>query len=98
VVSVEGGGTTSMQIDRIIGLTARTSDGVEVGIVSNVTNLQVGTAIVLTVRVDEGVLGDITRIAVRRTAFYTGGGVVVIRTNIDDLRASVARAATAAGA
>jgi hypothetical protein len=97
VVNVEGGGTDTIRIDRIVGLAVRTSDGVDIGRVGNVTNLRVGTAIVATVMVDEGVLGTVERIAVRRTAFYIGDGVLVIETSLADLRSSVL-AAAAAGA
>ena len=95
VVNVEGGGTETMRIDRIVGLAARSSDGVEVGRVINVTNLRVGGAIVVTVRVDGGVLGAVERIAVRRPAFYVGDGVLVIETSLGDLRSSVLAAAGA---
>ncbi len=95
VVNVEGGGTATMRIDRIIGLTARSSDGAEVGRVINVTNLRVGGGIVVTVSVNGGVLGTVERIAVRRTAFYVGAGVLVIETSLDDLRSSVLAAAGA---
>jgi hypothetical protein len=95
VVNVEGGGTASMRIDRIIGLTVRSSDGAAVGRVINVTNLRVGGAIAVTVGVEGGVLGTVERIAVRRTAFYVGAGVLVIETSLDDLRSSVLAAAGA---
>ena len=96
VVAVEGGGEETVAIDRLVGSTARTSDGVEVGPVINVTNK--GAAIVLTVRVDDGVLGTIERIALRRTAFYWADGAVVIETNIGDLRSSINSAVGGAGA
>jgi hypothetical protein len=95
VVKVEGGGTQTIRIDRLVGLVARSSDGAEVGRVINVTNLRVGGGIVVTVQVNGGVLGAVERIAVRRTAFYFGSGAVVIETSLDDLRSSVLAAAGA---
>jgi hypothetical protein len=87
VVRVSGGGEDTVRIDRIVGQTARTNDGVAIGLVLNVTNK--GSAIVITVRADGGVLGTVERIAVRRTGFYLEDGVVVIDTTMSDLRRSV---------
>ena len=94
VVAVEGGGEATVAVDRIVGQIARTNDGAEVGTVSNVTNRE--KAIVITIRVDDGVLGTVERIAVRRTAFYMADGVVVIDTSLSDLRSSVSAAAAGA--
>lgn len=87
VVRVSGGGEDTVRIDRIVGQTVRTNDGVAIGPVLNVTNK--GSAIVITVRVDDGVLGTVERIAVRRTGFYMEDGVVVIDTTMSDLSRSV---------
>ena len=89
-------GTDSVRIDRIVGASARTSDGVQVGAVIKADNNSGDNAIVIIVRVDDDAL-PMDRIAVRRTAFYYDDGIIVIDTSMADLLSS-AQAAANAGA
>ncbi len=83
--------------DRLEGQPIVSSDGVRVGLVTAVSNTD-HEAIVLIVQLEDGLIGDFVRIAVRRTAFYYDDGAIVINTTMADLAASVTAAAAGAGA
>lgn len=84
--------------DRLEGQPIVTTDGIRVGLITAVSNTD-HEAIVLIVQLDAGVIGDFTRIAVRRTAFYYDDGAIILNTTMSDLSASVtAGAAAGAGA
>ena len=94
-------GDDVVRIDQLVGRVARTNDGQRVGQVIKATNVNFNPGIggiVLVVAVDDGLMGDVQRIAVRRTAFYYQDGVIIIETNMDDLRQSVSAGAAGAGA
>jgi hypothetical protein len=85
-------------LDRLNSQIAFTNDGVRVGRIVKVTNAA-HEAIVIVIQLDEGLIGDLQRIAVRRTAFYYDDGAIIITTTMDDLQQSVlAGAEAAAGA
>jgi hypothetical protein len=71
------------------GTTIATTDGTMVGTVVSVQNISGTGPIVLVVAVEGGVLGSVSRINVRRNAFYWTGSAAVINTTIDDLRSSI---------
>ena len=91
-----GGGTDEVAIDNIVGAVARTSDGETVGEVIRADNNTEDNAIVIIIEVADGAL-PVARIAVRRTAFYLDGSVIVIDTTMADLRQSI-QSAVGAGA
>ncbi len=86
-----------VRIDRLVGQIARTSDGIRVGNIVHATNTE-HDAIVLVIQLDDGLIGTVQRIAVRRTAFYYSDGVVIIDTTMADLQQSVLAGAAGAGA
>ena len=88
-VYTQGGGTRTVRLERVTGTVIRTRDFVTVGMIIDVSNLTRDNAIVLVVRVDDGVLGTVERIAVRRTGFYWTDGGMIIDTTIGDLQSSV---------
>ena len=90
----QGGGTEVVRIDSLVGAVARTSDGVQIGTVVRVANNSGDNAIVLIVQVRDDAI-PVERFAVRRTAFYVGGGIVTIDTTSGDLSQSVQAAANA---
>lgn len=94
VVRVAGGGTDPVRVDRVVGASARTSDGVAVGAVIKADNNTGDNAIVIIVRIDDDSL-PMDRIAVRRTAFYYDDGIIIIDTSMADLLSSVQSAANA---
>jgi hypothetical protein len=85
----ETGGYVQIHYEQVEGTTVATTDGVVIGSVTAVQNLDGGGAIILIVTVPPGVLGTVTRINVRRTGFYWTGEAAVIGTTFDDLRASL---------
>lgn len=91
------GADQAVRRDRLVGQPITTSDGVRVGQITAVTNTD-HEAIVIIVQLDEGVIGDVTRIALRRSAFYYDDGAVIIDATLADLSASVMAGAAGAGA
>lgn len=84
-----GGSLVRIHYEVVEGTEITTTDGVVVGTVASVQNAAGGNAIVLLVNVAPGLLGEVDRIAVRRTGFYWTGSAAVIDTTIDDLRSSI---------
>jgi hypothetical protein len=83
------GGYVEIHYEDVEGTTIATTDGVVIGSVIAVQNLDTDGAIILVVTVPPGVLGTVTRINVRRTGFYWTGEAAIINTTYDDLRASL---------
>jgi len=73
------------------GQTVTTSDGTVIGVVTSVQNANGTGPILLLVRVEGGVLGEVDRINLRRNAVVWTDDAPVIDTTIDDLRASLQR-------
>lgn len=90
----QGGGTELVRIDRLMGATVATTDGVEIGVIVRVSNNSGDNAIVLVVEV-RGDAIPVERFAVRRTGFYVEGGGVTIDTTASDLAQSIQGAANA---
>ncbi|MGD9737936.1 MAG: hypothetical protein AB7O56_10035 [Bauldia sp.] len=84
-----GGSMVRIHYEVLEGFEITTTDGTVVGTIASVQNISSGNAIVLMVNVTPGLLGEVDRIAVRRTGFYWTGSAAVIDTTIDDLRASI---------
>jgi hypothetical protein len=85
----ETGGYVAIHYEQVEGTTIATTDGVVVGSVLAVQNLDGGGAIILVVTVPAGILGTVTRLNIRRTGFYWTGEAAIINTTFDDLRASL---------
>ncbi len=85
----ETGGYFAIHYEQVEGTTISTIDGVAVGSVLAVQNLDGGGAIILIVTVPAGVLGTVARLNIRRTGFFWTGDAAVINTTFDDLRASL---------
>lgn len=83
------GGWDAVPRDDFSGATVKTDDGTTIGTVIGMGNLSEDDAIVIYVRVEGGVLGDIERLNLRRTGFYWDDGVV-IDTTLADLESSLA--------
>lgn len=72
----------------IEGTVITTTDGVAIGTILSVQN-DGRKQILLVVSVEGGVLGSVTRMNVRRNAFYWTGASAVIETTLADLRSSI---------
>lgn len=83
------GGYVAIHYEQVEGTTIATTDGVVIGSVIAVQNLDTDGAIILVVTVPAGVLGTVARLNVRRTGFYWTGDAAIINTTYDDLRASL---------
>ena len=83
------GGWTAVARDDFSDASVKTTDGTVIGTVIGMGNMSGDNAIVIYVRVEGGVLGDIERLNIRRTGFYWADGVV-IDTTLADLESSLA--------